>query len=299
MNFKNILNDIAKSDPEVYEKLSSRRHVLKNFGSKVALAALPFAIGSLFNKAYGKVTDPVGDALNAALEMAYMQYNLYHMAVNTGDLIPPSSTSGNNDLPGFKTMEQQELAHISFLTNLVSTLGFTPFTPKNYNPANVNPAFVPSAYDFRAQKDATYGPYFAVVFEDYRVFLVLAQLLEDTSVHSYEGQIPAVTGNTTVLTNMFQLLTVEARHAAHIRQLRRMPNVNAPEQPAPWIVNNIPPSSLFQSYYTGEDNVIQNDITITSLEGVKGNVPKISATAAFDEPYDAATVKKLILPFKL
>jgi hypothetical protein len=298
MNFKNILNDIAKTDPEVYEKLSSRRHVLKSFAPKVALAALPFAVGSLFNKAYGKVTDSVTDALNAVLEMAYMQYNLYHIANNTGNLIPPNTTSGNNDQPGFKTIEQQELEHINFLTNLVTTVGGVPFTPKGYNPANVNPAFVPSAYDFTAQKDPNYAPIFVNVFNNYPTFLTLAQLLEDTSVHNYEGEIPGVFSNTTVLTNMFQLLTDEARHAAHVRYLRRMPNVNAPDYPAPWIDNNIPPAVAFQQYYNGEDNVVQNGITITSLPGINGNIPKISATAAFDEPYDLATVRKLILPFK-
>ena len=56
MDFRNILQEIEKTDPEVYERLNGRRHVLKSFSSKVALAALPFAIGSMFKKAYGRTT---------------------------------------------------------------------------------------------------------------------------------------------------------------------------------------------------------------------------------------------------
>jgi len=33
---------------------------IKKLGSKAALAALPLALGSLFNKAYGKTTAPAG-----------------------------------------------------------------------------------------------------------------------------------------------------------------------------------------------------------------------------------------------
>src|ERR1700748_2808114 len=107
MNFKYILNEIEKADPEVYEKLSGRRHVLKSFGSKVAVAALPLAIGSLFKKAYGKTTDAVTSALNFALKLEYMEYNYYHVANNTGGLISAA------ELPGFQTIEAQELAHIN------------------------------------------------------------------------------------------------------------------------------------------------------------------------------------------
>ena len=56
MNLQNILTEIEKKDPEVFEKLDSRRKVMKNFArlsGKVALASVPFAFGSMFKKAYG------------------------------------------------------------------------------------------------------------------------------------------------------------------------------------------------------------------------------------------------------
>lgn len=56
MNIINILEEVEKTDPEVYEKLDTRRNALKSFsnvGSKIALTALPLMLGGLFKKAYG------------------------------------------------------------------------------------------------------------------------------------------------------------------------------------------------------------------------------------------------------
>ena len=105
MNIKNILQEIEQTDPEVYEKLSGRRHILKSFGSKVAVAALPLAIGSLFKKAYGKTTDTLISSLNFALELEYFEYNFYHTALavgsNTTAMLIPTT-----DRPGFQMIEE-------------------------------------------------------------------------------------------------------------------------------------------------------------------------------------------------
>src|SRR5437868_6401073 len=96
MNIRNILQEIGKADPEVYEQLSDRRGMLKSFGAKVAVAALPLAAGSLFKKAYGKTTNAQIDALNYLLQLEYFQYTFYRTANNTVGLIPAG------DLPGFQ-----------------------------------------------------------------------------------------------------------------------------------------------------------------------------------------------------
>jgi hypothetical protein len=286
MDFRNILNEIEKADPEVYEKLSPRRSILKSFGAKVAVAALPVALGSLFKKAYGKTTtNAVVDALNFALKLEYMEYNYYHVANNTGGLIPAA------DLAGFQTIEAQELAHINFLKATINTLGGTPYTPPNYNPSASNPDYIPSGtYDFTAK--ALYP-----VFNDYPTFLIIAQIFEDTCVHSYKGYIPTVIANRPLLTQVMQLQCIEARHAAHVRFVRRFVTPKQPDYPAPWITNNIPPVTSLQSYYLGEELATQQGIVITSLPDVTGTIPLASATAAFDEAYTQTTVAPLIAPF--
>ena len=286
MDFKNILQEIEKADPEVYEKLSGRRHILKSFGSKVAVAALPLALGSFFKKAYGKTSDATSviDALNFALKLEYLEFNFYHTANNTGGLIPVG------DQAGFQLAESHERAHIAFLNTTITTLGGTPYTPPNNNSTTGNP-YVPTSYDFTA--GGTYH-----VFEDYPSFLTIAQALEDTGVRAYQGQIPNFIGNNSVLTAAMQISTVEGRHASFIRLVRRY--LGAVEQPAPWITNNIPPASAVQANYNGEENVIQKGIDITSLPGVGGTMlSKEAASAAFDEPLDQATVTALIAPFLL
>jgi hypothetical protein len=295
MNFKNILQDIEKADPEVYEKLSPRRHVLKSFGAKVAVAAMPFALGSLFKKAYGSTgaASPVITALNFALELEYLEYNFYHEANNTGSnttttLIPAA------DAAGFTTIEAHEKEHIIFLTAAITTLGGVPYTPPNYDATALNPYYIAEgAYDFTA--GGTYP-----VFSNYATFLTIAQTFEDTGVRAYKGQLPNFLGSAGVLTQALQIQSVEARHAAHIRLVRRF--AGAIEYPKPWITNNIAPITAVQSVYNGEDNTLQDGINITLLPDAYYNpatVPGTAATEAFDEPIDSATVAAAIAQFML
>ncbi|MEJ7768579.1 MAG: ferritin-like domain-containing protein, partial [Chitinophagaceae bacterium] len=75
MNLNNIFGEIEKVDPEVYDRLNTRRKAMRNFanlGGKLALAAVPFAFGSLFQKAYAGTTDTkdtVVEILNYALTL--------------------------------------------------------------------------------------------------------------------------------------------------------------------------------------------------------------------------------------
>jgi hypothetical protein len=297
MDFKNILSQIEKTDSGVYEKLSDRRDILKSFGTKVAVAALPFAIGSMFNKAYGKTTSGLTDVLNFALQLEYLEYNFYHIANNVVNLIPAA------DQAGFLTIEAHEKAHINFLKTTITAMGGIPFTPNHYSDTNSTPPYVPNAYDFRASANTAYSPVFAQVFSDYRTFLVAAQTIEDTGIRAYNGQMVELVGNP-LFTQVQQVLGVEGRHAAFIRLIRR--NMGAQEVPASWINNNIPPTSpvagsnnVLQPFYNGEENTRQLNVSIDALAGIGGNIPASSASAAFDEGLSKATVLSLLGPFIL
>jgi Ferritin-like domain len=291
MNLKNIINEIEKADLEVYEQTAGRRDVLKSFGAKVALASLPLALGSLFNnKAAAKTTDTadVIAALNFSLELEYFHYTFYRTANNTGGLIPAG------DLPGFQTIEAQEKAHVNFLIATITALGGVPFKPNHFTAPTTQAPFVPAAYDFTASANTTYAPLFFNVFVDYTQFLIAASTFKDTMIRAYNGQLQYYAG-TALYTQMQQLAAAEGRHAAFVRLIRR--NMGASEIPAPWISNNIPPIIPLQGNYIGEDNTAQMNIDIASLAGVTGTVPKVSATAAFDEPMDKATVTTFFAPF--
>jgi hypothetical protein len=101
-----------------------------------------------------------------------------------------------------------------------------------------------------------------------------------------------------------QLLATEGRHAAYVRLIRR--KMGAPELPAPWINNNIPPTStvansaeVLQPFYNGEENTQQLNVNIGSLSGISGTIPTLSASAAFDEPIDKTVITNLLSPFML
>lgn len=284
MDLKFILDEIEKADPEVYEKISPRRHVLQSFGSKVAVAALPFALGSLFKKAYGKTTDVVIDTLNFALTLEYLEYNFYHRCNNTATLVIPGT-----DKPAFTTIEGHELQHVNFLRNAIHNAGGTPYTPNHYSgDAVTGDAYVPLAYDFTA------GGAFPV-YTSYATFLAVSQTFEDTGVRAYKGQAANLQSSHDILTAALQIHSVEARHAAHVRLIRH----KAGSAEKPWISGNTAPVAAVQANYNGEENVNQGGVTITSLAGVTGNVSALAATESFDEPLDKATVVTLVTPFFL
>jgi len=75
MNLLNLIEEIDKADPEFQDRISPRRDAIKNitsFGSKVAVAAMPFVFSTLFKKAYGQTAiTSVNDTLNFALKLEY------------------------------------------------------------------------------------------------------------------------------------------------------------------------------------------------------------------------------------
>ncbi|MCW3121440.1 MAG: Dessication-associated protein [Flavipsychrobacter sp.] len=285
MDFKNILNELEQAG----QKINGRRELLTGFGSKVMVAALPFAVGSLFQKASAKTTAPdtVPQALNFILEMEYFAYNYYHTGNNTGGLIPAANQAG------FLTIENQKKAHINYLNTVITAMGVAPFTPKNYDASAANPLYIVSgAYDFTAA-----GKY--LVFSDYPTFIMMCEVFEDTFIRGYKGEIPAVLGDKGTLELMMRMQSSVGRHASHARYVRRLLGyTSAPEHPSPWITDNIPPDVRLQAYYDGEDAVGQQGVDISGLSGSTGAVPHYSATAAFDEAYDKSVVLSLLSPFK-
>ncbi|MBV7528585.1 ferritin-like domain-containing protein [Chitinophaga sp. sic0106] len=267
MDFLNILQQIEKVDPEVYDKLDTRRDAMKRFtniSGKIALAAIPLALGSMFNKAYAiSSSADVYSTLNFALTLEYLEAEFYTKGVAVAGLIP------GEDAAAFNTIKGHEVAHVEFLKSALLGAGATPVA---------KPTF-----------DFTAGGTFADVFTKYDTFLALSQAFEDTGVRAYKGQAGVLLKQGAVLTAALGIHAVEARHAAHVRMVRSK-RLNDPAL-KPWITQNTSfiPVAAAAAVYAGEDNGVQATVNIATTAKISSD----AATEAFDEPLSRMEVEAI------
>ncbi|MDN5285378.1 MAG: Ferritin-like protein [Mucilaginibacter sp.] len=277
MNLFNIIEEIENIDPEVYGKLSQRRDVIKNitsFGSKVAIAALPFAVGTMFKKAYAadSAAPSVVDVLNYALTLEYLESTFYNAGKAKGTALIPADAAAKY----FNQVTTDENNHVTFLKGVITSLGGTPVS-------------LPTI-DLTGGNNKGNGP-FADVLTNYGTFLAVAQVFEDTGVRAYKGQAGFLLKNQTVLTAALSIHAVEARHASAIRQLRGQ---------TPWITStaalgNDTGVAAVNGNYDGEQNVTQGGVDVTTLKSATASTTSVAvATAAFDEALSSAQVLALL-----
>lgn len=328
MNFFEILSEIEKVDPEVYGRLDSRRSVFKHMsglGQKLSAAALPLAIGAIFNKAYAQTPAglAVADVLNFALKLEYLEMYFYQQR--------PTALFSSVNGTALSLIATDEMNHVKFLTNTIKSIsGATAFADPTV-----------TAFDYTA------GGNFPTWNTSADTYLKLAQSFEDTGIRAYKGAAPltAVMANATVLTAALNIHSVEARHASHIRSMRRAGaflTQTTPSQgiaaspysaaPKSWIsgtdgggaaapatasiygVGNDSGTATYGSKaasgtnagvtFLAEDNVVQGknaaSAGITLSTATSTNFTGFSATAfseAFDEGLDVGTVISIAKPF--
>ncbi|WP_028786948.1 ferritin-like domain-containing protein [Terrimonas ferruginea] len=270
MNIHKLITDIEKVDPEVYERLDSRRSAVSQFakiGGKLALAAVPLALGGMFKKAYGQGNSTIVGVLNFALTLEYLEAEFYTRGAAAPALVPV----GTPAVGAINTIRDHENQHVNFLKTAISSLGGT--------------AVAKPTFDFTARGT------FPTVFTNYDVFLAVAQTFEDTGVRAYKGQAGALISNNDVLTAALQIHSVEARHASHIRQMRQARNTGISIKP--WITGKDTGGigSNVQASYDGEEITTQAGVNILSF------VSASAASESFDEPLSRSAVETIVAPF--
>jgi rubrerythrin len=325
MNFFQIISEIEKVDPEVYDRLDSRRSIFKHMsglGQKLTAAALPLAVGAVFNKAYAQTNTglAVTDVLNFALKLEYLESYFYQQRTAVTGLSSANSAA-------LTLIAADEANHVNFLRTVITQLSGTPFADPTA-----------AAFDFTGGKGSTGGP-----FSDYRTnpatYLALAQSFEDTGVRAYKGAAPlaSVMANKTVLTAALNIHSVEARHASHLRSMRRAgANSNTPSQGVPVAPYGTAPKSWISGtdgggavpaytapiygggnnagtavygngtgsgigsatsptiMFSAEDNVTQGGVALsTSTSPNFANFPASAFSEAFDEGLDVGTVSAI------
>lgn len=273
MNFQNILTNLSETDPEIFERTSERRSVIKNWSKGIALTALPLALGSLFKKAYGKNTGLITDTLNFALTLEYLEAEFYQTALNSSGLIPSGAPTG-----AIQTIYNHEAAHVTFLQQVITAAGETPVA---------KPTF-----DFSGGNGSGSGP-FLTAFSDYDLFLAVAQTFEDTGVRAYKGQAANLITDNVALEAALNIHSVEARHASHIRSMRKARGASV----KPWVTLNQSGigNSAVQPSYDGEEVTNQAGIEITNINGE--SISNATASESFDEPLTTQQVLAIVDPF--
>lgn len=283
MNLQNIISEIEKVDPEVYDRFDSRRKVMKQFANltgKLALAAVPMAVASMFSKAYGQTPAEVNDVLNFALTLEYLEAEFYNNIVGSaGYLTAPAAAQG-----ALTNIRNDENKHVNFLKGVLASAAI----PK-------------PTFDLTGGNGSGTGP-FAGYLANYDVQLAMAQTFEDTGVRAYKGQAANVRSNRVVLTAALQIHSVEARHASHIRQMRRARNMLIPggQVVKPWITlaqsgidAGVPSTNAaIQMSYAGEDVTTQAGVPIINAGGSFNDAA--AASAGFDEPLTKAQVLSIV-----
>ncbi|MEO7444044.1 MAG: ferritin-like domain-containing protein [Ferruginibacter sp.] len=287
MNLENIISEIEKVDPEVYGRFDTRRKAMKNFlniSGKVALASMPLALGSMFKKAYGQTPSTVTDVLNFALTLEYLEAEFYNNIVGSAGYMTASAAAQG----ALTKIKVDENAHVAFLKGILGTA-----------------AVAKPTFDFTGNKSVNGGGPFTGYLASYPVQLAMAQTFEDTGVRAYKGQAGTLQTSRTALTAALQIHSVEARHASHIRQMRRALDVAVPanQKPLkPWITLNYsgiaypPAQANIDLSFAGEDVTTQAGVNIVGLGG-NAFIDAKAASEAFDEPLTATQVLTIVNPF--
>ncbi len=324
MDLFQIIDDIAKADPEVYDRFDPRRAVFRNFlgfGKKVTAAAVPLAVSTLFTKAYGQTTTlppVVIDTLNLALQLEYLEYYYYDTALNSSGLLNAEQTAA------FTIIRNDERLHINTLRGVLTTsaiadptrAGFDYTTSQNKRRAPLMPAF--------SSLGGTTSPTTGT-FTDNATFLLVGQNFVDTGVRAYKGGAANLISQKDILEAALNIHSVEARHSSRIRSFRRGGVLNPTSAtPKSWITPDESPGTLLPNgngtgggtgFVAGAPNMVspyaagadatkypaENNVTQgTPPVNVQTLTTVTSSTAgaeAFDEPLDAATVKAIAKNF--
>jgi hypothetical protein len=279
MDFLNILKEIEKVDADVYDRLNPRRAAMKEFfnvGKKVAVASVPFAIGSMFKKAYGQGGASAGviSVLNYSLALEHFAAEFYRRGVNEAKFSEANANAAA-DKAAITIIRDHEFGHVKFLQDAIKAAGGTPVAAKTY--------------DFTGKGE------FSAPFANYRSFLQIAQGIEDAGLRAIKGVADELAGQSVYLTAALNMHSVEARHSAKLRLMRTAAGFSKTLQP--WVsLNDETDGRLGAALYAGEQNVTQAGISVTGLAG-NANLDAPRASEAFDEPLSKADIAKILAPY--
>ena len=300
MDFLNLLARLADLDTtSTLPATAPRRTALGQLG-KAGTALLPALLtGVLAQPAAATPQDTRTrlDALRLALQLELLENEFYSRALGlTGGFtaVPFSATEKS----AIQTIQQHEAQHVTLFQRLITDAGST--------------LDLAARYDFTGSKNGTQPALYPDIQTNPETFLKVAQLLEDAGVRAYKGQVEFLQSDDYMLEAALRTHSTEARHASHIRTMRRQRGANVKS----WISSSdtaiTTSGTIPAKVYEGEDNYTQYvsigttltkvpfDSTLPINVGTPALTPAqvlAKVAEAFDEPVDALTATTLLQLF--
>jgi hypothetical protein len=308
-------------EPEIVERLATRAEEIEQGSparpgvvAALALGSIPIALAALSSEARAQsgISAAVKGVLDFALALEIFE-NEFYKAVLGSSLVPAQNAAFAPvralaaAVPGavatLQQIQKHEAAHVATLLATGAT-----------NVFNLTGA----SFDFTGARGAGNGP-FAKATTDLAFLLQVAQAAEDTGVRAYKGQAANLISNAAVLEAALRIHSVEARHAARIRRMRRAA-ANAPDS-VRWsgtvrgggaaaagatdagpqaaavtaAIERIYGAGATATSAPSEANVTHAGINVSTLSGANFGIE--AAQEAFDEPLDRADVIAIVQPF--
>ena len=219
-------------DPEIKDRLVSRRDAIRKGATASAmltwglsLGSVPVALAAMSKEAFGQAPSDIVDVLQFALILEHLENEFYKAVLGTSAVAAQNTAfvpvraaigalaQGAAITATLQQIQKHEQAHVDFLRAAITGAGATP------------PTITANDFDFTGGNGAGNGPFQRATSEP-QFLLLAAQAFEDTGVRAYKGQagrllIASNQTADTVLEAALRIHSVEARHAAKIRNIRR------------------------------------------------------------------------------
>ncbi len=296
---------LGSIDPEITERLVSRREAIVKGASTssmiaagLAMGSVPVALAALSRQAFAQPPANIKAVLDFALALEIFENEFYKAVLGIS-----SSAAQNTAFATVRPMipaavvtaaqqiQRHEEDHVAFLLAAGATNVFS---------------LTADSFNFTGNRSSTTPGPFAAATTDAAFLLAVAQLAEDTGVRAYKGQAENLISDPTVLTAALRIHSVEARHASKIRRARRAltgapavvkwsGTISGGGSAAAGITGaSAAVTAAAQAVYAGEDLTVQAGINIAALTGVPSAA---AASEAFDEPLSRAAVVAIVQPF--
>ena len=218
-------------DPEIVDRLVTRRNAIRRGASMsstmvagLAMGSVPVMLAALSKDVFAQTPSAILDVLQFAFVLESLENEFYRAVLGTSSVAAQNAAFAGvraqipaSAVPTFQLIQKHEQQHTDFLRDTAIPLF-----------GGRAPSLGANDFDFTGGNGSGTGP-FAQATTQLDHLLLVAQAVEDTGVRAYQGQAGRllISGDDradVALECALRIHSVEARHAAKIRRLRRAMN---------------------------------------------------------------------------